>query len=123
MSVNKITQRIHMSNGLSLYKTGRSPYYFVRIWNPIKKKYLTRSTKETTRIDARQVAQELFSKLHTTKFKKTPSNKTFNHFANLLMKQQESITDSICPNHMNHENYFHKIITPYWKLYRNKTLV
>ena len=58
MSVNQITQRIHMSNGLSLYKTGRSPYYFVRIWNPVKKKYLTRSTKETTRIDARQVAQE-----------------------------------------------------------------
>ena len=92
MSVNQITQRIHMSNGLSLYKTGRSPYYFVRIWNPIKKKYLTRSTKETTRIDARQVAQELFSKLHTTKFKKTPSNKTFNHFANLLMKQQKSMS-------------------------------
>jgi len=58
----------------------------VRTWNSIKKKYLTRSTKETTKIDARQFAQELFYKLHITKFKKTSSNKTFNHFANLLMK-------------------------------------
>ena len=60
MNKNLTIQRINVSKGLSLYKTGRSPYYFARIWDPINKKYLTRSTKETTRIDARQVAQELF---------------------------------------------------------------
>ena len=56
MNKNQVTQRIHVHKGLSLYKTGRSPYYFARIWDPINKKYLTRSTKETTRIDAREVA-------------------------------------------------------------------
>ena len=56
MNKNLTIQRINVSKGLSLYKTGRSPYYFARIWDPINKKYFTRSTKETTRIDARQVA-------------------------------------------------------------------
>ena len=27
MTVNQIPQRIHMSNGLYVYKTGRSPYF------------------------------------------------------------------------------------------------
>ena len=87
MSINQITQRILMSKGLFLYKTGRSPYYFVRIWNPITKKYVIRSTKEITRLDAREVAQELFVKLSQTQFKKSARNKSFNNFAFLLMKQ------------------------------------
>ena len=92
MNKNLTIQRINVSKGLSLYKTGRSPYYFARIWDPINKKYFTRSTKETTRIDARQVAQELFLKLHNTTFKKIPSNKTFNYFSTLLMKQQKAMS-------------------------------
>ena len=92
MNKNLTIQRINVSKGLSLYKTGRSPYYFARIWDSIDKKYLTRSTKETTRIDARQVAQELFIKLHNTTLKKIPSNKTFNYFSTLLMKQQKAMS-------------------------------
>ena len=84
MNKNQVTQRIHVHKGLSLYKTGRSPYYFARIWDPINKKYLTRSTKETTRIDAREVAQEFFLKLQNTTLKKIPTNKTFNYFSTLL---------------------------------------
>ena len=92
MNKNQVTQRIHVHKGLSLYKTGRSPYYFARIWDTINKKYLTRSTKETTRIDAREVAQEFFLKLQNTTFKKIPTNKTFNYFSTLLMKQQRSMS-------------------------------
>ena len=40
MNKNQVTQRIHVHKGLSLYKTGRSPYYFARIWDPINKNTL-----------------------------------------------------------------------------------
>ena len=39
MNKNLTIQRINVSKGLSLYKTGRSPYDFARIWDPIEKKY------------------------------------------------------------------------------------
>ena len=47
-----------MSTKVYLYiKLEEVHIFFARIWDPINKKYLTRSTKETTRIDAREVAQ------------------------------------------------------------------
>jgi len=37
--------------GLSIYRTGRSPFWHARIYDPVKKKYVVRSTKETNRIE------------------------------------------------------------------------
>ena len=42
MNKNLTIQRINVSKGLSLYKTGRSPYDFARIWDPIEKKIVSR---------------------------------------------------------------------------------
>jgi hypothetical protein len=50
---------IKIRRGLAIYKTHASPYWFARILDPNTKKYLVRSTKETARLPARKVAEEL----------------------------------------------------------------
>src|SRR5664280_933148 len=50
---------IKIRRGLAIYKTHASPYWFARILDPNTKKYLVRSTKETARLSARKVAEEL----------------------------------------------------------------
>ena len=49
----------HLRRGLSIYRTGRSPFWHARIYVTVKKKYVVRSTKETNRIEAAEVAEEI----------------------------------------------------------------
>ena len=67
------TLTIHQ--GVAIYKTDRSPFWFARIWNPHDQKYLVRSTKETSRIEAADAATELADSLTASKFKNTKSKK------------------------------------------------
>ncbi|PVZ44910.1 hypothetical protein DD556_19510 [Phaeobacter sp. JL2872] len=41
-----------------IYKTDRSPYYYIRHRDPIAGKYVHRSPKETVRLEATEVAYE-----------------------------------------------------------------
>ena len=66
-SVNQITDKQPIRTGLSLYKTGRSPYWFAQIWVGAEKKYYRKSTKETSRIEAAKVAEEVFESLKNQK--------------------------------------------------------
>lgn len=59
--------------GLSIYRTGRSTFWDARIYDPVKKKYVVRSTKETSRIEAIKVAEEI---LETYKSKQNSSHAT-----------------------------------------------
>ena len=56
-SVNQITDKKPIRTGLSLYKTGRSQYWFAQIWVGAEKKYYRKSTKETSRIDAAKTTE------------------------------------------------------------------
>ena len=72
--------------GLSIYRTGRSPFWHAWIYDPVKKKYVVRSTKETNRIEAIEVAEEI---LETYKSKQNSSHATskdrsFEYYAKLL---------------------------------------
>ena len=76
----------HLRRGLSIYKTGRSPFWHVRIYDAAKKKYVVRSTKETTRIEAAEAAEEI---LDTYKKKQDVAHavsreRSFEHYAKLL---------------------------------------
>ena len=51
-SKNKKTAFKRVRQGLAIFKTGQSRYYFARMWLPKKKKYVVKSTKETSRVDA-----------------------------------------------------------------------
>lgn len=76
----------HLRRGLSIYKTGRSPFWHVRIYDAAKKKYVVRSTKETNRIEASEVAEEI---LDTYKKKQNSAHavsreRSFEHYAKML---------------------------------------
>ena len=76
--------------GLAIYKTLASPFYFARIWNAKSKKYVVRSTKETTRIEARKVAEETYQSLHQSgALTQAPREMTFQHFAEQAIKQAQ----------------------------------
>jgi site-specific recombinase XerD len=78
--------------GVSLYKVGASPYWYARIWNRSTAKYIVRSTKETSRIVAAEVAEELYSDLKQKKFlDDVPKAKTFIFFAEKLINQQRRL--------------------------------
>jgi hypothetical protein len=76
--------------GLAIYKVGASPYYFARIRDSKNKKNIVRSTKETSRIEARKVAEELYQSLFLSgALSKTPKQFTFLHFADEIVKQAQ----------------------------------
>ena len=71
---------IHVHKGVAIYKTYKSPYWNARIRDPQAKKYVVRSTKETSRIKAREAAQELAHDI-LSRTKAVPTDFTFKYFA------------------------------------------
>ena len=57
-SKNQVSKLKHIKSGLAIYQTGRSPFWQARLWDTVAKKYVRRSTKETSRIDANEAALE-----------------------------------------------------------------
>ena len=92
-SKNKKTAFKRVRQGLAVFKTGQSQFYFARIWLPKKKKYIVRSTKETTRVDAIEVAEEIYLKLKgdPSTFNLSPDTK-LKYFSTLLMKHQKAMS-------------------------------
>ena len=87
----------HLRRGLSIYKTGRSPFWHARIYDAVKKKYVVRSTKETNRIEAAEVAEEI---VETYKKKQNSSHavskdRSFERYAKMLSEitKQKAIAD------------------------------
>ena len=90
-SLNSKKSIKQIRRGLSIYKTGRSPYWHARIYDPFKKKYVVRSTKETNRLEAAEVAEEI---LETYKSKQNAAHavkkdRSFEHYANILFAMTE----------------------------------
>ena len=81
---------IKISRGLAIYQTNASPYWFVRIRDPVSKRNVVRSTKETSRLEARKVAEELFiTILKGPSRVKVPREMTFGYFAEELVKVEQ----------------------------------
>jgi hypothetical protein len=85
-----------IQKGVAIYKTDRSPFWFARVWNPFTKKYVVRSTKETSRIEARDAALELFSGLSKSKFQNLNSKApaSFATYADRLLREVQQRTKS-----------------------------
>ena len=93
MSRYKKTHTKIIRKGVSIYKTDSSPFWFARIWINAVKKYSVKSTKETSRLDAMEVVEELLEKLNqNTKNNKVKDKDSFDYFSKLLMKQQKSMS-------------------------------
>ncbi|MEP2151684.1 MAG: phage integrase SAM-like domain-containing protein [Roseobacter sp.] len=90
-SKNSIKKIKHLRKGLAIYMTGRSPYWFIRYRDPVAKKYVTKSSKETTRLEAAEVAYEFVdtfrSKINTAHAVKKATS--FEHYAKKLISYQK----------------------------------
>jgi hypothetical protein len=91
MSINKSTDTIKLQTGLHLYKTGRSQYWYVRILIPKTKKRISRSTEETSRVEAKKVAYEIYSDFMTkpTKYSKIDAPNLFKVYVEKLIDKQK----------------------------------
>jgi len=76
-SINQKTHFKKVRQGLAIYKTGQSQYYFARIWLSKEKRYIVKTTKETSRLDALEVAEEIFENSNRIKFQKLEHLITF----------------------------------------------
>jgi hypothetical protein len=77
---------IKIHRGLAIYKTHASPYWNARILDSNAKKYIVRSTKETSRLAARLVAEELESDLKRRQ-PVVPREFTFKYFATRFIEK------------------------------------
>ena len=92
-SRNSKTHTKTLRKGLSLYKTDASPYWFARIWVSGERKYVVRSTKETSRLAAEEVAEEVLHDLKTKRFVDgVPRKLTFINYAEMLIDEQKRLS-------------------------------
>ena len=87
---NQIKENLKLQTGLHLYKTGQSKYWYVRILIPKTKKRISRSTEETSRVEAKKVAYEIYQDFMTkpVKYTKIDAPNSFKIFADKLIKKQ-----------------------------------
>lgn len=79
---------ILISRGVAIYKTGASPYWQCRIRDAQSKRYVVRSTKETSRIKAREAARELADEIRSRE-KVVERAFTFDHYARRTIAKAE----------------------------------
>lgn len=76
---------IKIRRGLAIYQTHASPFYFARILNAKTRQYIVRSTKETSRIQARKTAEELANNLLS--IAKVSIEYNFDHYSDKMLKR------------------------------------
>ena len=81
---------ITISRGLAIYKVKASPFWQVRIRDPRIKRYIVRSTKETSRIQARAAARELAHEVLGNE-KRVEREFTFRYYASRLIAKGERL--------------------------------
>ncbi len=81
----------HLRRGLSIYKTGRSPFWHARIYDSATKKYVVRSTKETARLEAAEVAEEILADLKAKRDAKhaVKKDRSFEHYAHVYSEMKK----------------------------------
>jgi hypothetical protein len=79
---------ITISRGLAIYKVKASPFWQVRIRDPRIKRYIVRSTKEKSRIQARAAAREMAYELLGNE-KRVEREFTFRYYASRLIAKGE----------------------------------
>jgi hypothetical protein len=84
---------IRLARGVAIYKTHASPFWNARIRDNSTHKYVVRSTKETSRIKARLVAEEFAADL-TSRRKAVPREFSFKHFATRFMEKGRRLAES-----------------------------
>lgn len=95
-SKNKTKSIKHLRKGLSIFQTGRSPFWFIRLRDPFEGRYLVRSSKEESRVEAIAAANEFetafFKKANGDLARKKTSS--FEHYADHMLATQTARSKS-----------------------------
>ncbi|MCX6976060.1 MAG: hypothetical protein NTZ94_17560 [Verrucomicrobia bacterium] len=76
--------------GVQIYKVHSSPYWKARVWVPSQGKYIVRSTKESSKIEASHAAEEFASSLFSRgALAAVPKSRTFETYADRLIYVQQ----------------------------------
>src|ERR1019366_5769318 len=81
---------IKIYDGVSIYKVRGSQFYYVRVWDREKHRYIVKSTRETSKIAASAVAKEYALSLPRTE-SKVEREFTFKHFATKLLAKDAAL--------------------------------
>jgi hypothetical protein len=81
---------VKIYGGVSIYKVHGSRFYYVRVWNSEKKRYIVKSTGETSKIAASNAAKEYALSLPKTE-NKVEREFTFKHFATKLLSKNSGL--------------------------------
>lgn len=84
---------VTIHRGLAIYKVKASPYWQARIRDPRIGRYIVRSTQETSKVKARQVAKELAFELLGAE-KRVEREFTFRHYATRLISKGQRLVES-----------------------------
>lgn len=84
---------ILISRGVAIYKTGASPYWQCRIRDTQSKRYVVRSTKETSRIKAREAARELADEIRNRE-KVVDRSFSFDRYAKRTITKAEQMVSA-----------------------------
>lgn len=117
-SRNALSEEIILiSRGIAIYKVGASPYWQCRVRDTRTKKYVVRSTKETSRIKARLAAEEIAADLRGS-VKRVEREFTFEAYGKRMIQK----ADRMVANGERHTNYARDIRycleNEAWGLYR-----
>lgn len=90
-SPNRITSLRQLRKGLAIYMTARSPFWMVRLRDPAEGRYIVRSTKETSRIEAMAAANEFadafFKRANSDQARKATTS--FEYYATQMLGMQK----------------------------------
>jgi hypothetical protein len=94
-SRNELAEPIRrLRQGLAVYKVRLSPYWMVRIRDKASRRYIVRSTKETTRLAAYRVAEEIAAEvLRLAGVNAVPRGRTFEDYAERFLAEQQQLVD------------------------------
>ena len=91
---------ILISRGVAIYKVGASPFWQARVRDTRTKKYIVRSTRETSRIKARAAAEEMAAEIKGS-VKKVMREFTFEYYGNRMADKARRVS----ANGERHANY------------------
>ena len=76
---------VRIQKGVAIYQVNASPYWYARIRDPSTKRHIVRSTKETSQLKARKIAEEFFLSVLRNSPLAVPNDRTFGYFADELI--------------------------------------
>jgi integrase len=80
---------VRIQKGVAIYQVNASPYWYARIRDPSTRRHIVRSTKETSQLRARKVAEELYLSVIRNCPLAVPKDRTLGYFADELISLEK----------------------------------